>query len=1301
MLPAFAEGGQGVGLRRITMDDGLASNAVRNIVQDRAGFVWFGTDNGLCRYDGVRMQPFRIVENGIDQYVSALCDAGDSLVVGTARGVFSFDHRTERFRRIVPEQKGTVTHLAYDKGGNLWVATAEQGAWLLPASGGKAKHYAMDILHGGVSSILVTDDNQIIATSHSTHPSLARLNKVNDRFELLRTPSAADHSALATLQTADGTVWVGTWNSGLMRLDADGKLQQVASAAGPSFRHIHTLHAYSPDCILIGCDEGLLSFNPQTGQVGELRSRLPIPQDFRFVYSVLRDREGGLWVGSFYGGVAYVSPTAGRFDGVAGGVIARFCEDSSGRVWVASDDGGLRLYSPSAKAYVGYAGPDWLRRLNAHALCMDGTDLWVGTYTAGVVALDTRTGQVRSHTNDGSPDGLGDNSSYAIHRDRKGRIWVGTMRGVSLYDKPSGKFRRVKELPVVTIDIDDDAQGNLWFSTQGDGLHRLDAKGKWHSYKNSANPASLADNQVNSVCLASGGQLWVATAGGLCRYDYRRDRFERVKLDIPRPAVSSVVEEQGVLWLSTECGVVKYEPTTGVCRFTKLDGLLSEQFQPNAGLKTSDGHVYFGTTVGFNVFSPYQVKMNSVAPPVFITSLELFNRRVEVGSGELALAPAYVPQIDLSWRDEMFSLTFASLSYCSPTENQYAYKLEGFDKEWNYVGAQQEATYTNIPAGTYTFRVKATNNDGLWSDGEATVKIVVHPPFWWSLPAKILYVALALSLLYYYVHIRLRRAERRHRREMEKLRDEKEREVREARLTFFTMIAHEIRTPVSLIIGPLESVRKACTPAIAADLGVIDRNAHRLLELVNQLLDFRKVEQQKLVMHFAPCNVCDMVRAVTVRFEPTFKQGGKAFAVTLPDSHFTAILDREAITKVISNLLTNANKYTKDDVRLLCAEEPDGQHLRIEVADNGVGIAEADRERIFAPFYQAQGNKPGTGIGLSIVKNIVTQHGGTIGVESQVGRGSTFTVVLPVTQAVVEEAPALPEAKPSEAPTPVSAPAAARPDGAAKPKPTLLVVDDSEDMVAFLRGTFEADYRVVTAGDGIEALDRLKRLQNLADERTGEGVGTVSLIVCDWMMPRMDGAELCRRVRQDKATSHIPFVMLTAKTDSAAKVEGMDVGADAYIEKPFSVDYLKAAIRGILDMRRRLRERFATQPLEPATELASNATDDDFMRRLTQVIEDNFSNADLSVKFLAEQMDMSRSSLFAKIKSLGDLTPNEMIQVVRLKKAAQLLRDGRHQVGEVGYMVGFSNPSYFSKCFAKQFGMRPGDFLRQVQNDKK
>ncbi len=1274
--------------RMITMNDGLAANAVRNIVQDKYGYIWFGTDNGLCRYDGRRVLPLRIPELGINQYISALLASNDGLYVGTAKGVFFINYTRQVFERLPMDIHSTVTHLSSDKEGALWVSTMNQGVWHYHPGTDRSSQYHLKSSGDAVAQVFVDAGNQIWTVTNWGEPVVQKLNRLHNQFEPVKTEFNGVPTSLCMFQTRDGRYWLGTWEHGLLQMNSDGSLEQVLNPLLTKVGwHIHTLYEDSDGHIYIGCDDGLINFDPKTGEWKK--------SDDRFVYAITNDTEGGMWIGTFYGGVRYISPVGKRFDGfsmangLSGNVISRFCEDRQGRIWVGSDDGGLMCYDGR---FVSYPHQDWLSKRNVHALCTDNhNNLWIGTYTDGVIVMNLETGSLRQYMQTSDANSLDNSSSYAIYQDTHGNIWVATMEGLCLYDAKSDSFIRIGKTNSITIDIDEDSEGNLWLSTQGEGLWRYNQKTrKLHNFRSKeTSNTSLPDNQVNCCLIDEKGKLWVGTFDGLCIYDKNRGHFKRISLDVPSQNILSIIEDNGALWLTTERGIVKYVPDEGVQRFTLHDGLVSEQFQPNSGYKASDGRIFFGTTGGFNSFLPFQIKTNAVMPPVYVTTLSILNREEHNESG-LPLDLTLTKEITIGYGDsKMVSLSFASLSYCSPEKIQYAYMLEGFDQDWNYVGNQNSATYTNLPAGTYTFRVKATNNDGIWSDNEASLKIVVNPPFWWSWYAKLFYLLLLGTIIWYYVHLRLKRADHRHKIEMQRLNEEKEKEVREARLNFFTMIAHEIRTPVSLIIGPLEKIMKHGTPT--DDMKVIDRNAHRLLELVNQLLDFRKVEQQSLVMHFAPQNIHELMVSVSERFAPTFEQNGKRFTVDYPNDRFTAIVDKEAIIKTISNLLTNANKYSKDEVSLKCIEDPDGQRFRISVSDNGIGIREEDRERIFQPFFQAEGNKPGTGIGLNIVKSIVDQHHGEITVESELGKGSTFTIILPVSQDVIKET----ETEETTVTT-VDDHSATKHTAESSnhkvqrskfkvqsPKPTMLIVDDSEDMRHFLENNFNNKYDIITAEDGIEALHLLQNHE-------------VSIIISDWMMPRMDGADLCRRVRQDQQTSHIPFIMLTAKTDDDSKVEGMDVGADTYIEKPFSVQYLEACIRNILQIRHQLMEKFSTQPLEPVTEIAQNPTDSEFLKRMNHIIEENFSNSELNVNFLAAELNISRSSLFAKIKTLAEITPNEMIQVVRLKKAAQLMKEGKYTISEISYMVGFSNPSYFSKCFQKQFNIKPAEYMKST-----
>lgn len=449
---------------------------------------------------------------------------------------------------------------------------------------------------------------------------------------------------------------------------------------------------------------------------------------------------------------------------------------------------------------------------------------------------------------------------------------------------------------------------------------------------------------------------------------------------------------------------------------------------------------------------------------------------------------------------------------------------------------------------------------------------------------------------------------------------------------------------------------------------------------------FKYQPEKRIWKKFTRQSIYALLKAVCERFQPFINQRGAKLEVNYPNEEFTAIIDSEAITKLVSNLLTNASKYTKDQVILTCTVQPAQQTFTIQVTDNGIGISEEDQKKIFNPFFQATDNKPGTGIGLSIVKNIVELHKGQIQVESEKGKGSSFTVTLPIEQAEEQEED-IPSKEMNTLPTILQetiVESPARPT--TKSKPVMLIVDDNQEMLNFLANNFTNRYNILLAEDGIEALEKLKE-------------NDVTLIISDWMMPHMNGVEFCKAVRANPATSHIPFILLTAKTDVDSKIEGLDCQADAYIEKPFSVQYLEACIKNLITMRNLLRQKFSKMPLVPLNSIANNKIDNQFLTQLNEIIEANFSNPELSVDFLAEKLCISRSGLFAKIKTLANITPNELIQLVRLKKAASLLAENKYRINEICYMVGFNNPSYFTKCFQKQFGMKPGEFINNSSKD--
>ena len=1165
--------------RQLTMDNGLLSNAVRAIIQDRRGFIWMGTDNGLCRYDGTRVMSYPLPETMTSQAVTALvCDQNDDLLLGTADGVVRFTFADEQFTPLSIEQlTAPVTHLSTDLSGNLWIATDGQGILRLSLTDEErpVEDYSLNAIGGKVRQVYTDGNQQQWAIAQTGMPALWLLNKSKNMFEpAARQPGVVLRSASCMLQASDGRLWLGTDEEGLMWIDENGALCALPKTDMVHHQHIRTLNELSPGQLLLGCDDGVWIFNTHTS---EYSLYLPL----RFVTSVALDYEGGLWIGAAYGGTTYLSPVAHRFESVAAGLTSRFAEDRQGRVWTTREEGGLNCYKNGSTPIADYPGREQLKDIKAHALCMDGDDMWIGTFSDGIYVFSTLNGKLQHLESADAAHSLFDPNSCTLLRDRQGNIWVATMQGLCRYDRKKEYFEQMVRVQSVPIDIKQDNGGRLWVATQGSGVWSYDPKGSGEvkTYHHDINDQqSLSANLVNSLFIDGKGTVWAGTQGGLCRYDAKSDHFTRVALDLPRLAITAITENQGTLWLSTDRGILRYTADKGMQRFTRQDGLDSEQFQPNAVLRASNGRIYFGTINGFNTFYPHKIKVNQQSAPVFITELEINNYPIPVGNWHLPQALSMTEKLDLWYNDKAFSLSFASLSYCSPEKNIYAYMLEGFDKDWTYVGNDHKATYTNLSPGNYTFRVKATNNDGVWSDQVATLKIEVHPPFWWNIYAKVFYVVLIIALIALFIRFRLFMTERRHRKEIEQLNAAKKEEMRNARVEFFTTIAHEIRTPVSLIIGPMEQLKKKIAESSENSeisenserselsslssqssrslLDTIDRNAHRLLELVNQLLDFRKVEQQNHQdLNFAPQNIKRLLQGVAANFEATFEQRGYTFNVQYPDDRFTAVIDYDGIVKVLTNLLSNANKYTRSYIELSCKVNAEQKRFRISVSDDGQGIAQSDIEHVFDPFFQARNNKPGTGIGLSIVKKIAEQHHGTVSVDSTLGQGTTFIIDLPIAQAFSGENSETSELSENSESSENS-------EHSQLPKPVMLIVDDNEDMLTFLVTSFMDRYEVMHAADGAEALKMLEESLVVKDGKTP--TSTVDIIISDWMMANMDGPELCSRLRQNAATCHIPFILLTAKTDSQSKVQAMQAGIDAYIEKPFALKYLEACINNLL-----------------------------------------------------------------------------------------------------------------------------------------
>lgn len=1297
-----------------TSADGLPSNCIRDIIQDEDGFIWLATDGGLSRFDGLAFKNF--VPGDADErfakdpFVSTMAVCNHRLWIATIDGLLFYDAEYERL--VFPDLEyepgspcidGFITKMRVDNAGRMWIATANGKIYRLGRDM-RVRCYAVNEGNEPINTLFVDKRGDVWASGSFNSPGLYKYDAKKDGFEKIEVVAGGKRIELRTRSIAEDSrnrLWIGLFDGKLVCLNPfTGSASTVSLCDKADVRNIHSVTPVGDDELYIGNDFGVVIYNIETGDCATLkRDELQAGSlSGEFIYPIVCDSEGGVWIGTFYAGLNYLQPDIKHFasarhsrfvNSVSGNIISSFCEDSYGNIYVGSEDGGVCRYDKASGRYSKLYSAKDNSAFNVHSLCMDGDDLWVGTYSNGILVFDARTGKLKRDMSEVRRDDGGHlTMGYTLMRDRQGDIWVSSANDILLYDRNADCFKRMKRLDAWTTDIKQDAAGHLWFSTQGQGLYRYSRHNdEWKQYKHDAdNPASLIYDHVACVDFDDKGTMWIATGNGLERYREDSDDFERVEVEDANGQIQFVKSSGEELWIGTGNGLVRFSPQSGEStHFSAVDGLADNQFAISSVFMDSKGEIYAGTINGYTHFNPSQIGINNAVPSLAFTNLHVLGRPIEVGDGRLPRSLNSIDCLVLGPDDNAFSIAFAALSFVNPGNNMYLYKLEGFDKDWMTPGSGNRVSYTNLEPGDYTLRVKASNNDKVWNEAGISLPIHIEPHWystWWS---KAIYALLFLGAVFTIMQMTARRNRRQHAEEIEKVKTAKELEVYQAKLNFFTTVAHEIRTPVSLIIGPLESIMKTrskFTETQNEDFDIIHRNTQRLLFLVNQLLDFRKVESLSANAKFMPADICALVRSVAERFRPSLSHRGISLEVDLPAEPIKADVDSEALTKLVSNLLNNARKYTDKAVEISCSADMASQTFSIEVADDGVGISDGDMNRIFQPFVQVGANESqegGTGLGLSIVKHVVAAHSGKIEVKSQPGKGAKFIVTLPLRQ---EGAGRLDDVIAEDSSTSSGAAAADAQAAAAdeaKDKPVMLVVDDNADLLRFLHNYFSNAYTVITAADANEAIKGMARCN-------------VDLIVSDWMMPGISGVEFCRMVRSNRDFSHIPFIMLTAKTDENSKIEGLNCGADAYIEKPFSIDYLAARINNLLELRDLLKHKFSTMPLEPIETLAANPVDNNFLVQLTKLIEDNFSNPELSVDFICQGLGISRSGLYAKVRTLTDNTPNELIQITRLKRAAQLLSEHRYRVNEICYMVGFSNPSYFAKCFQKQFGMKPGEF---------
>ena len=1326
LLTSWMVVAQSYQFKHLEVSDGLSNNSVNTICKDRDGFMWFGTATGLNRYDGYTFKIYQHAENDPeslpDNYITDIVEMPDGRFwINTARGYVLFDKEQDCFITDVTgfmknlESGGVPEQVFVDREGNTCLSVAGEGCYRYK-EGGKATFFSYvehSLPEYGVTQIAECSDGLLLIYNTGLlvcldHATLAIKWKFDEIKKYIPAGKTIEFSLFVD---RDNCIWAYSL-MGIWAYDCGTKSWRTDLTAIWSSRPDVIIHAVAQDIegrIWVGKDyDGIDVLEKETGKVTSLVAHddngRSLPHNT--IYDLYADRDGIMWVGTYKKGVSYYSESIFKFNMYEWGDITCIEQADENRLWLGTNDHGILLWNRST----GKAEPFWrdaegqLPNPVVSMLKSKDGKLWVGTFNGGLYCMNGS--QIRSYK-EGVGNALASNNVWALVEDDKGRIWIASLGGgLQCLEPVSGTFETYTSSNSALLENNVTSlcwvdNNTLFFGTANQGVGMMDMRTREiKKIQGQSGNVKLSNDAVNHVYKDSRGLVWIATREGLNVYDTRRHVF----LDLSSVAeakgnfIAAITEDQERnMWVSTSRKVIRVTVASDgkgsylfdSRAYNSEDGLQNCDFNQRSIKTLHNGIIAIGGLYGVNVFAPDHIRYNKMLPNVMFTGLSLFDEAVKVGQsygGRVLIEKELndVENVEFDYKQNIFSVSFASDNYNLPEKTQYMYKLEGFNNDWLTLPlGVHNVTFTNLAPGKYVLRVKAINSDGYVGIKEATLGIVVNPPFWMSWWAYLLY-AVGLVIVLFLARYRMLKRER-EKFHLQQIENEvaKNEEINNMKFRFFTNVSHELRTPLTLIISPLEGMLKETTDELQSTrLQLMYRNAQRLLHLVNQLLDFRKGEMSTHQLSLSEGDIISYVHSVCNSFLLMADKKHIQFSFFSGIDTFSMAFDADKVGKIVMNLLSNAFKFTPEGGRVTVMIEhvagtPD--ILEIKIADTGIGISDVDKEHIFERFYQA-GHKgveetTGNGIGLSLVRDFVTLHEGEVKVFDNIGMGSVFVIQFPVkhveTQVQLPEETGMPVGDEEDKEMKEEA----REETERKNFPLLLIVDDNEDFRIFMRYSLELQYRVKLAVNGKEAWEMMQ--EELPD-----------LVISDVMMPQMDGNELCRLIKQDKRTAHIPVILLTARQNTEAKLEGLQTGADDYVTKPFNMTILVLRIRKLIELSR--YHRVTQGMIDPApSEIVITSLDEKLIEKAIKYVEDNMSRTELSVEELSRELGMSRVHLYKKLLQITGKTPIEFIRVIRLKRAAQLLRESQLHVSEVAFEVGFNNPKYFSRYFKDEFGVLP------------
>lgn len=1335
LAPVFS---QQYNIKKLNMENGISSNYVISITQDKKGFIWFATESGLNRFDGNRFKVYKKSNNPGNNSISGnelnkvYADTHSNTIwIATQReGLDMFNYETETFTHYKHDSKNLqgiitndITDITNAKDGNIWLSTYYRGVEYFDKQKEVFVHYNQSTVPEMVSDNVwsVTEDNKgFLYIGHvssglsvlslkdkkiknfrydpnnkeslpgdevrtiyvdkndnvwvGTNNGLALFNTEKGSFVVFRhdplnSKSLISNYVYSISQMADGTLWIGTEKGGVSVLDI--KQSMFLTSQSVSFRNI----TYSDD------NSGLSNST---------------------IRSIFQDSFSNLWLGTYGGGVNFISnhmpyfntwiysPVSKANNILNNSIAWGISSDDKNRIWVGTDGGGINLFEKGERIRIFDKKSDNISDDAILAAIKDSeNNLWFGTFRGGINIYDYRKQAFSIFPIDNDSREI-----RCFYEDKEKNMWIGCNNGLYRYnlETKEGKLFSTdnSDLPNNLVRaISKDEKGNIWIGFFGEGLAILDKNLK--VIKTFKTEAGFPSNTVDHIYKDKKGQIWVATGEGLVCFHSSGDLDHYSVYNKNNGFADSHVraiteDKEGNIWFSTNGGICRFIP--GQNRFYTYDhynGIPLGDFMSGSVTRDSKGVIYFGSQNGLCYFNPELVPTKIELPPTIITEFKIYGNQQNLSENEINIPVS--SDIELAYDQNTFNVSFNVLDYSLNHQVDYTYMFKGLEDIWYNTQGENSVTFRNIPPGTYELLVKSRVKNQEWSNNVTTLKIVVHPPFWLTWWAKGLYFIISLTIAYFILRFYKRKLNLENSLVLEKKNRLQELELNNERLRFFTNITHELRTPLTLILGPLEDMQEdpGLGEKYSSKISVIHRSATRLLSLINQILEFRKTETQNKKLCVYKDDISKLIQEVGLRYKELNTNKRILFSVSVETQNTVLYYDPDIVVTVLENLLSNAFKYTaKGQISLVLRDitENNTNYTEIEVKDTGRGIPADSVDKIFDRYYQAEKEKQisGTGIGLALVHNLVSIHQGQIYVDSMQGEGTSFRFRI-ITDNTYPEALHM-----ESGTTTVPSEYTEKENTDTKDsKQIILVVEDNADIREYIYNSLSEQYKIYTAENGKKGLK--EALTYIPD-----------IIISDIMMPEMDGFELSKILKEDVRTSHIPIILLTAKDSIHDRTEGYNIGVDSYITKPFSTSLLDSRITNILESRRKIAEQITKNSIDKNAIMIDSLSkiDNEFIGKVTSIIEENLDSDKIDVTFIAEKMNMSHSTLYRKIKALSGMSANEFIRKVRIRNAEQLLLTGKYTISEISYIVGINSITYFRQCFKEEFGLTPSEYIKHI-----